>query len=104
MSPGAKAGVYLKHLGDNDWEVENVVTIPAERGKGLQRELWRRILADADRTLACLLLTVGSGRGAMKSVELYEWYVRLGFHGLISVTGDDGYTGTRMERWPGGSA
>lgn len=103
MSPGARAGVYLHHMGDNDWEVTNVTTIPDARGRGLQRELWKRILADADRTGACLLLTVGSGRGDMDPAKLYEWYVRLGFHGLAGGA-SDGYQGTRMERFPGGDS
>lgn len=103
MSRGAAAAVYVKELGDGDYEVQNVVTAPHARREGLQRELWGRILADADAEGAHLLLTVGSGRGerngGMSSAQLYDWYCRLGFHGIAG--GKDGtYVSARMERVP----
>jgi GNAT superfamily N-acetyltransferase len=110
LHPSGHAAIYCKRLGDGDYEIENVVTTPPHRGTGLQRELWKRVLADADREGACLLLTVGSGRGAtnqngnrgLTSKELFEWYERLGFHGLMGGPEiAEGYGRTRMERWPG---
>lgn len=93
--PDGHAVVWLKFLEDDDWEVQNVVTTPTDRGRGLQRELWKEIVADADREGACLLLTVGSGRGAsgggLTHRQLWDWYERLGFCGLA---------GTRMQRVP----
>jgi GNAT superfamily N-acetyltransferase len=104
--PSGHAAVYCKHLGEGDWEVQSVVTTPDHRGKGLQRELWKRVLADADREGACLLLTVGSGgiyKGALSSEQLFHWYERMGFHGLMGGPElAEGYGRTRMERWPGG--
>lgn len=95
IAPGGHAAVYTRYLGDGDWEIENVTTTPAHRGEGLQRELWKRVLADADSEGAHLLLTVGSGRGAgnkgLDHRQLWRWYERLGFNGLA---------GTRMERVP----
>lgn len=94
-SPCSHAAVYVKPLGDGDWEVETVITDPPYRGKGLQRELWERIAADADAEGAHLLLTVGDGGapwlGALEHRQLWDWYDRLGFHGLA---------GRRMERPP----
>lgn len=106
LHPSGHAAVYCKHLGDEDWEVESVATTPDYRGQGLQRELWKRVLADADSEGACLLLTVGSGgihRRSLSSEQLFDWYERLGFHGIMGGPEiAEGRGRTRMERWPGG--
>lgn len=62
VSPCSRAAVYTRYLGDGDWEVQNVVTDLEARGRGLQRELWERVLADADAEGVSLLLSVGTGR------------------------------------------
>lgn len=94
-SPCNHAAVYLKALGDGDWEVETVITDSGFRRQGLQREIWARVTADADAEGAHLLLTVGDGGapwlGALDHRQLWDWYDRLGFYGLA---------GRRMERPP----
>lgn len=106
--------VYLKRLNpslphtDDDepeppeYEVQNVWTAPQVRWTGVQRKLWQAVLADADREGATLLLTVGHGSTAgLDSTALFEWYERLGFHGLAG--GINGtYREARMERPPHG--
>lgn len=104
-SPCGHAAAFVKELGEGDFEVDSVATSMHARGQGLQRALWKKLLADADKERVCLLITVGSGRGAqnggLDSKGLFDWYVRLGFHGLAG-GGNGDYSGTRMERWPGG--
>lgn len=80
------ASVSLMAMGDGDWMVYNVVTDPEHRRTGLQSELWKEVLADADRLGAVLMLDV---RANSREAILRAWYERLGFYP---------YGGTRMVR------
>lgn len=89
------ASVQLANYGEY-CEVFNVFTDKEFRGRGLQRELWGELLADADAENMVLMLNVGVGaRSGLQHWQLREWYERLGF---------DFFGGTRMVREPGASA
>lgn len=102
-SPCRHCWVRVSDWRDGEAELSNVFTSVGHRGKGLARALMREVCADADREGVTLLLTVGHGRGpggdGLRSDQLYEWYTRLGFHGLAGGSGDS-YARTRMERPP----
>lgn len=94
VSECGNAHIILRHMAEDDWEVQRVFTTGKSRRQGLQRELWKALLADADAEGVHLLLNVGMGhRQAMSREQLMDWYARMGFNGIMDV---------RMERVPGG--
>lgn len=86
-----RAYIRVNVYDEQDAEIIQVWTAVPARRQGLQRELMRQVLEDADREGLSLLLNVGQGRKeGMSHEELWDWYDRLGFQGLA---------GNRMERF-----
>jgi len=78
-----RAHAYLMPLFDeeNAWLLTGVEVAYDERGKGVARELMRRVLTDADAEGVTLYLSVepDGSLGSLEASELMDWYERLGF-------------------------
>jgi GNAT superfamily N-acetyltransferase len=63
------------------WLLTGVDVAYAERGKGVARELLRRVLADADAENVTLYLSIEPDQslGSLNENQLRGWYKRLGF-------------------------
>lgn len=61
------------------WLLTGVDVANNERGKGVARELLRRVLADADEENVTLYLSIEPDGTGLDEDQLRDWYHRLGF-------------------------
>jgi ribosomal protein S18 acetylase RimI-like enzyme len=78
------------------WLLTGVEVAYNERGKGIARDLMRRVLADADAERAPLYLSVepDGTPASLDEDQLSAWYQRLGFVFMA----EDDYSGMVRER------
>jgi N-acetylglutamate synthase-like GNAT family acetyltransferase len=70
---------FLDDETGKTWLFTGVDVAHNERGKGVARELLRRVLDDADTEGVTLFLSVEPDGTGLDDSQLRDWYARLGF-------------------------
>lgn len=88
-SPGIEAPVLVTHI----WTRKDA------RGHGHASELFNEVLKQADDEGVRMMLSIDPDPGGLLYTQLYNWYVRCGFHYFLDPDGD--WQDPTMIRYPG---